>query len=87
MRKLLVCLLLAVGMIGCTENMRAKAWGGKMTVNLPEGKKLVLATWKNGDLWYMYRTAHPDEQPESYTFEEDSTWGVAEGRVIFKERF
>lgn len=87
MRNFIVCLLLSMSMIGCTENIRTKAFGGQMTVNVPKGNKLVLLTWKKGDLWYMFRQARLDEQPETYVFQEDSTWGVAEGKVIFKENF
>ncbi len=73
-------------LFSCTENQRAKKYGGTATVKLPEGTKLIEATWKGDDLWYLYRPRREGELIETYTFKEESNFGVMEGKVIFKER-
>jgi len=85
MKRLLLIAVLALAMIGCTENQRAKQFGGTMTINLPAGKKLVNATWKEDHLWYLMRDGKQGETPEVVTFHEDSNMGVLNGTVIFQE--
>ena len=70
----------------CTENSRARSFGGTMTVDLPKGEKLVTATWKEASLWYLTRQMREDESPETYSFQESSPFGIAQGTVIFNER-
>lgn len=83
--KLLGIMVMALLLGGCTEQQRAKQWGGEVEIELPAGQKLVVATWKDSDLWYLIRPMRPDEQPERYRFQEDSSFGVLEGQVIFIE--
>ena len=70
---------------GCTANQRARTFGGKQTVSLHPGSKLVTATWKDANLWYATRPMRPDEKPETITFAESSSWGTLEGVVVFVE--
>lgn len=86
MTKYVFCLFVLLGFIqGCTDNQAARSWGGETTVNLPRGQHLVLVTWKEEDLWYLTRPLHDDEEPETYTFHEQSSWGVLEGTVHLVE--
>ena len=57
-----------------------------MKVELPKGKKILNATWKQNNLWYVTRDARPGETPETVEFIESSNLGVAEGKIIFIER-
>lgn len=75
----LVCLF------GCTENLRARNFGGVVDITLSPGQKLVVATWKDADLWYLTRPMRENEHAESYVFHEDSTYGVLQGKVNFRE--
>lgn len=77
-----VCILV---MSSCTDNARAKKWGGAMTINVPVGNKVTNITWKKGDLWYSYRPFQEGENATTQTFVEDSNWGVLEGKVTFIE--
>ena len=70
----------------CTQNERAKAWGGTAKIDLPAGTKFVTATWKGSELWYSTRPARPGESPETTTFSESSSWGLVQGSVIFTEK-
>lgn len=82
---LTLTLILAVITIGCTENLRTKQFGGTMNITLPPATKLVNATWKEGQLWYLYRPMRTNESPETFEFREKSNFGMIEGIVIFKE--
>lgn len=70
----------------CTEKSRAKGFGGTTTIDVKPNHKLVDATWKGeANLWYLTRPMREGETPETYTFQEDSNYGLLEGTVIFKE--
>jgi hypothetical protein len=71
---------------GCTENDMAKNWGGTMNVELKAGTKLDSVTWKEDELWYLTRPMREGEQPETWIFQEKSSLGIQEGKVIFKEK-
>ena len=45
-----------------------------------------MATWKEVDLFYLTEPMDSDYVPKTKTFREDSSWGVMESTVIFKER-
>lgn len=78
-------LMLVLSLSSCTDNIRAKAWGGSMAIKVPKGNKVTNITWKNGDLWYSFRPFVDGESPQTQTFVEESTWGVLEGHVKFIE--
>lgn len=86
MKKLVLLIIVALFVFGCTSQQRAKKYGGTATVNLPPGTKLVEATWKGDDLWYLVRKRAANEEPQSYVFSESSSWGVLEGKIKFNER-
>jgi hypothetical protein len=84
---LLVLAIIAVSILAssCTQNQRAKQFGGTAEITLPKGTKLVTATWKEANLWYMTRPMKEDEVAETYTFQEESSYGMVEGTYIIKE--
>lgn len=61
----------------CTDNQRAKRFGGTETVNLPVNCKFVSATWKQDDLWICYTNTVTGI---SY-MKEKSNWGILEGTI------
>jgi hypothetical protein len=71
---------------GCTDNSRARSFGGSMTEKLPPGEKLVNVTWKETDLWILTRPMQAGETPGTYTFKEKSTYGVMEGTITIVEQ-
>ena len=83
--KLILSLFIILLMVGCTDNNRAKMWGGTMKVELEKGQKLVDVTWKETSLWYMTKPMGPTDVAETYTFKEESSYGIIEGKVIFIE--
>jgi hypothetical protein len=82
-KKIVFLLVVSFGvfLVGCTENQRAKHFGGTMKVNLEPNKKLVLVTWKEDSLWILTRQMRAGETPETYDFKEDSTFNIVEGAV------
>ena len=50
---------------GCTENQRARSFGGSMTIELPQGTDFVDATWKGETLWYITTTRPADGTVET----------------------
>ena len=83
MKKLLI--IPFIFLVSCTENQRAKSYGGTATVDLPKNTKLVNATWKDQELWYLTRPMRNDEVAETSTLHEQSSFGIVEGAVVFKE--
>ncbi len=83
-----ICILLVIltsVLLSCTENQRAKKFGGEFTINLPPNQKLVNATWKEQNLWYLTEPMDSDYKPKDKLFKEESNFGVMEGTVIFHE--
>lgn len=80
-----VIALVTLFLFTCSSNYRAREWGGKTTVNLPQDRKLMMITWKDNNLWYLHRAMTAEEGPESYTFQESSSLGVSEGVVFINE--
>lgn len=76
----------AFALTACTQNQRARQFGGTARIDLPPRKKLVNATFKQDDLWILTRDAKQGEKPERYEFVENSSWGILEGTVIITEK-
>ena len=85
MKKAILAIAVIVSMASCTQNERAKSFGGTATVNLPQGQKLVNITWKEDQIWYLTRPMSSTDTAETYTFQEESSYGMMEGTVILKE--
>lgn len=80
-----IALLVVMGfsLTGCKSV--AKSYGGTISINVPKGQKVIEATWKDSDVWYLTRPMREGEEPETFTLQEDSNLGIIEGKVIFKE--
>ncbi len=78
-------LFLCTFLISCTDKEKARNFGGTETINLPKGQKLMMITWKESDIWYLTKPMSAKDTAETYTFQEESSYGVWEGTVIIKE--
>lgn len=83
---LLLILIMGLMITSCTEQERAKSFGGTMTTEIAADQKLVNVTWKENELWILTRPRKPGEVPETYQFYEESAWGMWEGTVYIKEK-
>lgn len=86
MKAMILAIGLALLACGCTEQQRAKKFGGNASVSLPAGEKIVGATWKEDDLWILTRPMRAGEQAETHVLRESSSWGVLQGTVTITER-
>ena len=55
-------------------------------MELPACQKLVNASWKDSSLWYLTRPFREGEVAETYSYKEDSSYGVLNGTVTIRER-
>jgi hypothetical protein len=86
MKKIIVLLSLVLALsVSCTEQERVKSFGGSMTVNVPKGNKLIMATWKEANLFFLYEPMEEGYIPKNKTFQEQSAYGVMETKIIFVE--
>lgn len=70
----------------CTENQRAKNYGGTMKIHLPAGQKLETITFKGeADVWYLTRPMLPTDSAVVHTFKEESSFGVMSGTILIYE--
>ena len=85
MKKLLFLAVALLTMVACTENQRARNFGGTMTISLKPGEKLMMATWKGEDLFYLTEPMDSDYTPKTKTLREDASFGVIQTVVVFEE--
>lgn len=81
MKKLLLGAILLFSVLSCTDNQRARTFGGEETIELPKNRVLLNATWKQADLWLLTK----DTLTNEVFFNEKSNWGVLEGTIKFKK--
>lgn len=85
MKKYVFLLFALVAMCSCTQNQMARKYGGKMTIELPKGEKLINATWKEANLFYLTEPMEEGYVPKSKKFRESSNFGVWESEITFVE--
>ena len=83
--KRLIFICLIISLCACTENQRARSFGGTQRIELEPGQRLVNATWKNEDLWILIEPMPTNYTPQEKSFFENSSFGVMQGKVIFVE--
>lgn len=84
MKKFLFVLFVIVSFTSC-EQFASRKFGGDITINLEPGEKLVEATWKESNLWYLVEPMDSNYEPKIKVFKENSLCGVLEGTVTFVE--
>jgi len=72
--------------VGCTENERAKNFGGTMTVALDCGQMLYDVSLDGYAFWYATRPFPEGYEPTTYTFKEESSFDLMQGKVIIREK-
>lgn len=77
--------ILLITTISCTDNMKVKEYGGTAEMYLQKGEKLVVMTWKDDNLWLLTKPMIDTDIAETYTFYEESSFGVWEGTYIVHE--
>ena len=85
MKKLIVILLMFLCLTSCDQSI-TRTMGGTTKIELEPGEKLVEATWKGDDIWYLVEPMDSNYVPKTKTFKESSRIGLLEGKVIFYEK-
>jgi len=82
-KETILILAIAMGMlISCTDNQRAKSFGGTETVELKPNHKFINITWKNDDLWIVTQ----DTTTGIFHCKEKSSWGLLSGEIKIKSK-
>lgn len=84
MKKLLLVLPFML-LFNCTEQERVRRFGGKMEIELSKGQRLMNATWRKDNLFYLTEPMDSGYEPKVKTFKESSSFGNFESEVLFKE--
>jgi len=80
-----IIFIVLVALASCTENVRVKTLGGVAILNLKKGQKLVNVTWKDANLWVLTTPMKRADSAQTYTFTENSSYGLMEGSYIIVE--
>jgi len=81
LQRLMVIVFLFSAMIllfSCTDNIRARNYGGTEEIILEPHEKFINITWKEADLWVIVQ----DTITGDYYAREKSSFGIWEGRII-----
>lgn len=80
MKKLIFIAIAALSLASCTDNQRARHWGGTEEIQLKPNEVVLNVTWKEQEMWICTK----DTVTGVTYFREKSNWGVMEGTVILK---
>lgn len=82
MKKLILLLFILSSLLltSCTENSRARSFGGTEEVSLKPNEKFLNITWKQDNLWVITQ----DTITGICYAREKSSFGVWEGTIIIK---
>ena len=80
MKKLILLSLVVVALMSCTDNQRARSWGGTETVKLEPNEEFVNITWKQDNLWIIVK----DKNTGKFYAREKSSFGVMQGKVVIE---
>ena len=68
-------------LMSCTENQRARRFGGTENITLKKNEVLVNMTWKENALWVQTK----DTLTGLEYFREKSSYGIWEGEVVINK--
>ena len=80
MKRLIFIAIAVLSLVSCTDNQRAKHWGGTEEIALKPNEVVLNVTWKESQMWICTK----DTVTGVVYFREKSNWGVMEGTVILK---
>ena len=81
----LIAIVTVFAVTSCTDNEKARNYGGTETINIEANRKVVNVTWKDNDIWILTREMTPADSAETWKFHEKSSAGVYEGTIILVE--
>jgi hypothetical protein len=78
----MVALFIAIvmGSTSCTDNQRARSFGGTETIKLLPNEEFVNITWKQDNLWVIVK----DTVTGKFYAREKSSFGLMQGKVVIE---
>lgn len=67
--------------ISCTNNQRARSFGGTETIKIEPQEKFINITWKQDNLWVIVQ----DIITGTIYAKEKSSFGIMQGKVIIQK--
>ena len=80
MKKLILLSLVVVALMSCTDNQRARNFGGTETIKLEPNEEFINITWKQDNLWIIVK----DKNTGKFYAREKSSFGVMQGKVVIE---
>jgi len=71
---------IVMGSTSCTDNQRARSFGGTETIKLLPNEEFVNITWKQDNLWVIVK----DTVTGKFYAREKSSFGVMQGKVVIE---
>lgn len=82
MKKFLtLVVILTVIFSSCTDNQRARRFGGTETIKIESQEKFINIAWKDDDLWVVLQ----DTITGIYYAKEKSSFGMMQGKVVIQK--
>lgn len=82
--KILICMIAFI-LYACSDQEKAGYFGGESSINVPYGEEVLMATWKDDDIWYFTRPMSDDYVPQVKALRQESSHGLYHGVVYFYE--
>lgn len=80
MRKISMVAITLLTLASCTDNQRARSFGGTETIKIEPQEKFINITWKQDNLWIIVQ----DTVTGTIYAKEKSSFGVMQGKVIIQ---
>ena len=81
MRKLTMVAITLLALASCTDNQRARSFGGTETIKIESQEKFINITWKQDNLWVIVQ----DTITGTIYAKEKSSFGIMQGKVIIQK--
>jgi hypothetical protein len=78
MKKLFIVSLVLLSLSSCTDNQRARKWGGIEDIKLDPDEKFINISWQGDNLWVITQ----DTATGVYYAREKSSLGMMEGKLV-----
>lgn len=85
MKRIIFILTMVFLLTSCTENSRARNYGGTAKLEVPCGERVTNITWKGDELWYSTLPMEEGYVPKTHSFREESSFGVIQGKYLLIE--
>ncbi|MCH5241780.1 MAG: hypothetical protein J1F67_05080 [Muribaculaceae bacterium] len=84
-KKLFLIAAILLTMASCTKQSRVRNFGGTETIQVKPGYRVMMATWKDSNLFYMIEPMPENYEPTEKYLVESSSYGIWESEIIFIE--